>query len=61
LNFNLGDTPQAILDEIWQGLSMLRQALHFRGGWFIAQNEAWLQLFEAVAGVSIPVIVLAWR
>ena len=38
---------------------MLRQALHFRGGWFIAQNEAWLRLFDAVAGAPIILVVLA--
>ncbi|KAF6756761.1 hypothetical protein DFP72DRAFT_1115687 [Ephemerocybe angulata] len=48
LDFSLGDSPQAILDELWIALPSLRQALNFDGGWNAVQKEVWFRLFDII-------------
>lgn len=50
VSYSLGDSPQPILDELWQALPSLRQLLTPVGYWNVVQRETWLKLFEAVSG-----------
>ncbi|KAJ4485341.1 hypothetical protein J3R30DRAFT_1344387 [Lentinula aciculospora] len=47
LSYNLGSTPQAILDDLWIALPSLRELLDFNEGWSMVLQETWLILFEA--------------
>ncbi|KAJ7593075.1 hypothetical protein C8J56DRAFT_930327, partial [Mycena floridula] len=46
--FNLGGTPQLILDEIWDAMPALQRALGDEYWWNILQREIWMLLFDAV-------------
>ncbi|KAJ7272791.1 hypothetical protein C8J57DRAFT_259459 [Mycena rebaudengoi] len=47
-DYSLGDTPQPVMDELWNALPSLRQLLDYEGGWNHAQNQAWGRLLDAV-------------
>ncbi|KAJ3988203.1 hypothetical protein F5890DRAFT_554228 [Lentinula detonsa] len=49
LSYNLGSTPQAILDDLWIALPSLRELLNSDEGWGLVLQETWLILFETVS------------
>ncbi|KAE9398626.1 hypothetical protein BT96DRAFT_723898 [Gymnopus androsaceus JB14] len=53
LSYNLGGTPQGILDELWIALPSLRELLSFNQGWSSVLQETWLILFEAVSDPEV--------
>lgn len=54
LDFTLGGSPQAIVDELWEALPSLRELFVGRRMqfWQVAQRETWLLLFEAIQGTG---------
>jgi hypothetical protein len=53
-DYSLGDTPQPVMDELWNALPSLRQLLDYEGGWNHTQNQAWGRLLDAVLGEGHP-------
>ncbi|KAJ3871352.1 hypothetical protein F5051DRAFT_457110 [Lentinula edodes] len=53
LSYNLGSTPQAVLDDLWIALPSLRALLDFNEGWSSVLQETWLILFEVVCEPDI--------
>ncbi|KAJ3788106.1 hypothetical protein GGU10DRAFT_347011 [Lentinula aff. detonsa] len=53
LSYNLGSTPQAILDDLWIALPSLRELLNSDEGWGLVLQETWLILFETVSEPEI--------
>ncbi|KAF8824064.1 hypothetical protein HHX47_DHR9000217 [Lentinula edodes] len=53
LSYNLGSTPQAVLDDLWIALPSLRELLDFNEGWSSVLQETWLILFEVVCEPDI--------
>ncbi|KAJ8689222.1 hypothetical protein PTI98_013265 [Pleurotus ostreatus] len=47
-SFQLGSSPQLLLDQLWMALPSLRQVLDFTGGWTYAQKLTWECLYEAL-------------
>ncbi|KAF4565396.1 hypothetical protein EYR36_001967 [Pleurotus pulmonarius] len=47
-SFQLGGSPQLLLDQLWIALPSLRQALDFTGGWVYARKSTWGCLYEAL-------------
>ncbi|CAK5281038.1 unnamed protein product [Mycena citricolor] len=47
-DYSLGDTPQAILDEVWRALPSLRALLPPKAGWEYAQKGTWARLFSLI-------------
>ncbi|KAJ3829298.1 hypothetical protein F5880DRAFT_503157 [Lentinula raphanica] len=52
-SYNLGSTPQAILDDLWIALPTLRELLSFDQGWSLVLQETWLILYETVRDPEI--------
>ncbi|KAJ3761199.1 hypothetical protein EV360DRAFT_7002, partial [Lentinula raphanica] len=52
-SYNLGSTPQAILDDLWIALPTLRELLSFDQGWCLVLQETWLILYETVRDPEI--------
>ncbi|KAF7298464.1 hypothetical protein MKEN_01371500 [Mycena kentingensis (nom. inval.)] len=46
--YRIGDSPQLLIDELWNALPSLRDLLNFAGGWNYTQRIAWAKLFSAV-------------
>ncbi|KAM6499958.1 hypothetical protein JOM56_005466, partial [Amanita muscaria] len=52
LSYDLGLTPQPLLDNLWLALPSLRALFDYEGGWNHVMKETWLQLFDVISGKS---------
>jgi len=51
-SYELGITPQPILDQLWIALPSLRELFGFAGGWNQVKKETWRYLFTYLSSES---------